>query len=79
HFEKAIPGLGHCIHTYVENDDVLPSFNGEPYLMPVYDTLEQNIETYWNILNIENIISLLVKNIDVKTGKSEIKIKNKNI
>ncbi|NLM75900.1 MAG: inosine monophosphate cyclohydrolase [Clostridiaceae bacterium] len=79
HYEDAIPGFGHCIHTYKENGDVLPSFDGEPYLMPVYNTLDQNIEKYWDMLNEENIISLLVKIIDVKTGKFELKIKNKNI
>lgn len=79
HYENAIPGFGHCIHTYRENADVLPSFEGEPYLMPVYDSLELNLEKYWSWLNSENIISLLVKTIDIRTGRTEIKIKNKNV
>lgn len=77
-YEKPIKGFGHCIHTYECDGDVLPSFKGEPYLMPVQDSADSALAFYWDILNQDNIISLLVKTIDIKTGKVEIKIKNKH-
>lgn len=77
-YEKPINGLGHCIHTYECDGDVLPSFTGEPYLMPIPDGVEFALAYYWDILNQDNIISLLVKAIDIKTGKVEISIRNKH-
>lgn len=78
HFEKPIYGAGHCIHTYESDGDPLPSFNGEPYLMPVPDCIDETLSLYWEILNPENRISLLVKTIEIKTGNVDIKIKNKH-
>lgn len=78
-YEKAIPGLGHCIHTYDTDGDVLPSFKGEPYLMPLLDSAQDTLDEYWKLLNESNRISLLVKSIELKTGKVEIKIKNRYI
>lgn len=78
-YDKANPGLGHCIHTYDKDGDVLPSFSGEPYLLPVFDSLEENIESYWDMLDSNNRISLLAKSIEVDSGKVEIKIKNRHI
>lgn len=77
-FEKPIQGAGHCIHTYDGDGEILPSFSGEPYLMPIYDSIEENLVQYWGMLNTENKISLLVKTIDKKTGKVEIGIKNRH-
>lgn len=77
-YEKPIKGIGHCIHTYECDGEVLPSFMGEPYLMPIPNGAEFALATYWDILNQENIISLLVKTIDIKTGNVEITIRNKH-
>ncbi|MCX7771890.1 MAG: IMP cyclohydrolase [Clostridia bacterium] len=77
YYEKPLAGLGHCIHTYQGDGEVLPSFLGEPYLMPIPETSDEALEYYWSLLNEENRISLLVKTIDIKTGNSEIKIKNR--
>ena len=43
--------------------------------MPIYDSINENVEKYWNMLNQENIISLLVKTIEISTGDVEIKSK----
>lgn len=79
HYEKVIPGFGHCIHTYAGDGKVLPSFVGEPYLMPVPDSMDETLDAYWNLLNEENRVSLLVKTIEIKTGNVEIKIKNRHM
>ena len=46
--------------------------------MPVYDNIDDNMEMYWNLLNQDNIISLLVKTIEINNGNVEIKIKNRH-
>lgn len=76
YYERAIPGFGHCIHTYDKDGAVLPSFSGEPYIMPILNSIEENIDFYWSILNSDNKISLLVKSIEINTGKSDIIVKN---
>jgi IMP cyclohydrolase len=77
-YEKAIAGFGHCIHTYEGDGNPLPSFKGEPQLVPLGDSLEEISNTYWNALNDENRISLLVKSIHVETGATELLVRNKD-
>lgn len=72
-YETIEPGFGFCIHTYEGDADPLPSFARYPYHVPLFD---DNLENYWNILNADNLVSLLVKTIDCETGTVEIKIKN---
>jgi IMP cyclohydrolase len=78
-YEKAIPGYGHMIHTYSQDGNPLPSFDGEPVIMPIPKDAKEAVDTYWLLLNAENRISLLAKYIDVKTGKWEIRIVNKHM
>ncbi|MCH5150455.1 MAG: inosine monophosphate cyclohydrolase [Spirochaetales bacterium] len=72
-YETVEPGFGFCVHTYEGDANPLPSFARCPYHVPLFD---DNLEKYWNILNADNLVSLLVKTIDCETGKVEIKIKN---
>ncbi len=76
-YETFTRGYGHCIHTYRENGNPIPSFDGEPYLLPIEDTIEHNLESYWNSLNAENRISLMVKFI-AADGSAKTAIMNKN-
>jgi hypothetical protein len=78
-YEKGIPGMGHCITTYVRDGDPLPSFEGEPYLVGLFDDLEETARIYWSLLNAENRISLLVKFLDAETGESRVRILNKHL
>ncbi len=75
-YEKAQAGLGYCVHTYAGDADILPSFSSYPYHVPVLESIEENLELYWNTLNADNRISLLVKEIDIKTGNTKITLKN---
>lgn len=77
-YEKAIPGVGHFIHTYEEDGEPLPSFSGEPKVVKLMNEIDEVADFYWNLLDENNKISLLVKFIDASTGKSSIKIINKN-
>ena len=77
-YENPAAGEGHFIHTYMCDGDPLPSFEGEPKLIQVPDSMEKFTELLWNSLNQENKVSLFVRYIDIETGKYETKIVNKN-
>ena len=70
-------GLGHFIHTYKENGNPIPTFEGEPERVAIPNTAEELKQLIWNNLNEDNKISLYVRYIDV-TGRSvENKLVNK--
>jgi IMP cyclohydrolase len=76
-YEKAIAGYGHLIHTYSADGDPLPSFQGEPVLVPLQDSIDATANFYWGKLNELNRVSLLVKSIRLSDGQTELKIINK--
>ncbi|AGA59149.1 IMP cyclohydrolase-like protein [Thermobacillus composti KWC4] len=76
-YEQPLAGFGHLIHTYQGDGNPLPSFEGEPKLVPLFDDAEQTLEYYWKRLDEENRISLLVKTIPVGGGEAAITIRNK--
>jgi IMP cyclohydrolase len=76
-YEKAIAGYGHLIHTYSADGDPLPSFQGEPVLVPLQDSIDATANFYWGKLNEVNRVSLLVKSIRLSDGQTELKIINK--
>ena len=76
-FEQFLPGFGHCITTYDDDGDPVPSFSGEPYLLDLLDDPEETARSFWNALNKDNRVSLLVKSI-AQDGTSDIHITNKH-
>lgn len=76
-YESALPGFGHCIHTYAGDGNPLPSFQGEPALVPLKGNAQEIALRYWNALNEDNRISLLVKTIGRETGESGLLVINK--
>jgi IMP cyclohydrolase len=72
-------GIGHCIHTYTGYEEPLFPFTGEPFEVSIFDDITQNAEYYWNQLDIENRISLVVKFVSAKSGSIQYKITNKNL
>jgi len=75
-YSKVINGSGYCIHTYDGDANPLPSFSGDPYILPIMNTIEDNLSFYWNLLDNENKVSLLVKEI-FPDGEINIGILNK--
>ncbi|WP_336773877.1 IMP cyclohydrolase [Paenibacillus sp. MMO-58] len=72
-------GIGHCIHTYSsELDGVLKPFEGEPFEVPLSDSINELADYYWERINSENKIALLVKFIDVQNEDIHLQIRNKN-
>ena len=75
--EYVPPGFGCCITTYSGDGNPLPSFDGEPHILPLNGGIDDVADEYWNSLNVDNRISLAVKFIDIVTGKSQTVLRNK--
>ncbi len=76
-YKTAVPGVGHCLHTYRGDGNPLPSFEGEPYPVEISAEINRLADDYWDLLDRENRVSLLVKFIRVTDGETQIKIVNK--
>ena len=77
-YENPKAGFGRYIHTYMQNGNPLPSFEGEPALVELTGNIDQLTDKIWKNLNEANKVSLFVRFIDLATGKFESRILNKN-
>ncbi|MBE7026602.1 MAG: inosine monophosphate cyclohydrolase [Ruminococcaceae bacterium] len=71
-------GEGHFIHTYKCDGNPIPSFEGEPKKIALEGNIDEFTNSLWTSLNEDNKVSLFVRYIDVKSGKYETRIINKN-
>ncbi len=79
-YDNPRPGIGHFIHTYQENLNPLPSFEGEPRKVAITATSASEwADQIWTNLNMDNKVSLFVRFIDISTGETETVIKNKHL
>lgn len=74
----ATVGVGHFIHTYMGDGNVLPTFCGEPERMSICGSLDEFTDSIWKSLDEANRISLYTLMIDPANGKSEYRLINKN-
>ena len=72
-----VPGFGFGITTYRGDGEPLPSFGGEPLLLPLAGDAAGLLEAYWNALWAENRISLALKVINPETMQGKILVKNR--
>ena len=77
-YQNPVAGIGHFIHTYMQDGNPLPSFEGEPKLVAIPDEIDEFTGLLWESLNEENKVSLFVRYIDIATGEYETRIVNKN-
>ena len=77
-YTDPVAGEGHFIHTYMQDGDPLPSFEGEPTLVDMDDNIDSFTASVWSHLNPDNKVSLFVRFIDIATGEYETRIVNKN-
>ncbi len=75
---EAQKGLGHLIHTYEENGNPIPTFQGEPRRMAVPADIDELTETIWNNLNEDNKISLYVRYVNPVTGEAKSRMINRH-
>ncbi|HTI13337.1 MAG TPA: IMP cyclohydrolase [Dictyobacter sp.] len=74
---KSPRGLGMGLTTYRGDGNPLPSFSGDPLLLPCAGTAETVLDMYWNALNAENRVALAVKQISAQDGSSRILVRNR--
>ncbi|MBQ9262580.1 MAG: IMP cyclohydrolase [Clostridia bacterium] len=72
------PGLGHFIHTYVQDGNPIPTFQGEPERVKIGSDIDEITREIWQALNGDNKISLYVRTVDLATGEVENRLVNKN-
>ncbi len=77
-YKNPIAGEGHFIHTYMGDGNPLPSFEGEPVLVGIPNSIDAFTDGLWESLNEDNKVSLFVRYIDIATGKTDTRIINKN-
>jgi IMP cyclohydrolase len=75
-YKNTIAGCGHLITTYTGDGSPLPSFEGEPQIVPIFESAQENLEKYWSALDTGNRISILVKTIE-RNGSFDVILKNK--
>lgn len=78
-YDNPLAGEGRFIHTYMNDGNPLPSFEGEPKLIEIDGDIDAFANMIWDNLNEENKVSLFVRFIDIETGKYETRIINKNV
>ena len=71
-------GSGRFIHTYMNDGNPLPSFEGEPTPVEISGSIDEFTNMIWSNLNEDNKVSLFVRYIDIATGEYETRIINKN-
>lgn len=72
-------GLGHFLHTYVTDGCPIPTFQGEPERIWVPDEIDVFTSDIWENLDAQNKISLYVRYVDLKSGRYEERLVNKNV
>ena len=77
-YKAPIAGEGRFLHTYMQDGDPLPSFEGEPKWVKLSGGIDCFTDLLWENLNEENKVSLFVRFIDIETGTYETRIVNKN-
>ena len=71
------PGLGYGLTTYLGDGSPLPSFEGEPLLLPCTGRAEAVLEVYWQALDAQNRVALAVKHAPPGRGNSRIVLRNR--
>lgn len=69
-------GTGKCVHTYLGDSDPLPAFDRKPFVVPVGEGINDTAEMYWDNLDADNRVALVVKGIHLATGLTDYRIIN---
>ena len=71
------PGLGVALTTYLGDGDPLPSFEGDPLLLPCQGDPQAIRDAYWDALDADNRVALAVKQIPLAGGDSSLLVRNR--
>ena len=72
-----IAGVGHYLHTYLNDGGPIPTFQGEPERVAIDGDIDAFTQKIWENLNEANKISLYVRFTDLETGAYQETIVNK--
>lgn len=77
-YQPAIPvrGLGVGLTTYRGDGHPLPSFTGDPLLLPCAGNPQDLLNTYWEALDANNRVALAIKHIPAQGGAGTIVVRN---
>ena len=78
-YDAPLSGEGYFIHTYQQDGDPLPSFEGEPARVALGGDIDTFTQPVWNALNEDNRVSLFTRFIDWETGETQTRIVNRNV
>lgn len=80
-FQLALPapGTGRGLTTYAGDGNPLPSFAGEPLLLPLEGRAADILDRYWSGLDADNRIALAVKTIASDGRTSELSVRNRYV
>jgi hypothetical protein len=80
-YRPAVPaqGLGVGLTTYRGDGNPLPSFTGDPLLLPCAGRPEDLLDTYWEALDAHNRVALAVKYIPAQGGTGTIIVRNQQV
>lgn len=71
-------GFGKCVHTYLGDGSPLPSFDQKPFEVPVGMRVDETAEMFWDSLDKDNRVALVVKGIRLATNETSYAIINKH-
>ena len=77
-YDNPKAGEGRFIHTYMQDGNPLPSFEGEPEWIDIEGDIDEFTSMVWDNLNEENKVSLFVRFINIAAKETETRIVNKN-
>ncbi len=72
----SMSGRGHLIHTYMEDGNPLPSFEGEPRQVQICNDIDTMTRSIWDALDHDNRISLYTRMIPLFDGDDESRVIN---
>jgi hypothetical protein len=71
------PGFGVGLTTYRGDGHPLPSFSGDPLLLPCAGSPQDLLDLYWEALDASNRVALAIKHIPAQGGVGTIMIRNR--
>ena len=71
------PGCGYALTTYASDGNPLPSFQGDPLLLPLPGDADASLKLYWNGLNADNRISVAIKELNPDGTLRSLLVKNR--
>ena len=77
-YRTLTPGFGVCLYTYQSNEDPLPYFAEDPFIVRIGNSIDEISEYYWELLDRRNRVALAVKVADMNSVHTESRVINRH-